>query len=296
MPRRVAPNVNASRSADDFQMASLVNVKLEDVVMPEYQRMFVDSWAHEIAENWNPLLFRPPLLGRRPDGKYDVIDGQHTTGALRLRGHDEMPAYVREGLDIETEAGTFADMQTQRRGLRPFEVWRAEYLAKRGWAVTLHDIAGRYGLKVAHERGPNNIACIGQCRIIFRRDNGAQLLDQALDILTAAYPDVSDPANETRVERGLVSGMVDLLGRVPIEGKLFERDRWVAKLQDATFRADGQVARITPRSFPSYMARLIESGKLPLTSVQTGSGQSVMHGRALSLIILGDARTKQLYK
>ena len=296
-PQNNALGGNAPPTNGDFQVPKLQDVRLDEVVVPEYQRMRIDKWANEIAQAWNPLLFRPPLLGRRADGKLDVIDGQHTIEALRIRGHDTVPAFVRDTMPTEDEAGAFADLNTRRRGLRPFEVWRAEHLAGRGWAVTLNDIAAKYGLKVAHERGPNNIACIGQCRIIFRKDHGAELLDQALDILVHAFDDTYDPANETRVERGLVSGMVDLLERSQPSRGFFDRDRFIDKLRSATFKTgDGTTVKLTPRSFPSYIARLIESGKLQLTSVQTGSGQAVIHGKALSLAILGEAKTKQLYR
>lgn len=280
---------------DDFRVVPLQTVRLDEVVVPEYQRMRIDKWAQEIADNWNPLLFRPPLLARRDDGKLDIIDGQHTIEAIRLRGHDQTPAFVRDAMSLPEEARTFGDLNTNRRGLRPYEVWRAQNLGGTPWAVQLNSIATRHGLKVAHERSPHNLACIGQCRIIFRKQNGAELLDQALDILIAAYDDTDDPANETRVERGLVSGMVDLLERTQGMRGFFDRDRWVEKLRTATYRtSEGQV-RITPRGFPSYIARLIETGKLTLTSIQTGSGQAAIHGRSLGLAILGEAKTKQLY-
>lgn len=300
MPRR---NVRVSanqpgngNNGDDFKMTPVVMVSLDDVVVPDYQRMFQDNWAQEIAQNWNPLLFRPPLYGRREDGKLDVIDGQHTVAALKLRGHTQAPGFIRDALPPAEEAGAFADLNTRRRGLRPFEVWRAEALAGREWAVELRDIAAKYGLRVAQERSPLTIACVSECRRTLRRPNGAQLLDQALDILTHAYADPSDPANETRVERGLVAGMVDLLDRAQPTGRLFERERWIERLQGATFRVEGQTTPVTPRSFPSYIATLIATGKMQLTSVQTGSGQGIIWGRALSLIILGDAKTRQLYK
>lgn len=288
-----------ARENPDFQVPSVRTVKLVDVNVPEFQRGRSDKWAKDIADNWNPLLFRPPLLARRADGKLDIIDGQHTIEAVRIRGHEEVPAFVREGMGLEAEADTFAELNTRRKGLRPFEVWRAEAITGRAWAVTLGATANRYGLKVAHERGPKTLACIGQCRIILRKGNGAELLDGALYVLTNTWDDVSDPNNDTRVERGLVSGMADLIERASAKG-LYDADAWVAKLKEATFRfgsgADAVTAAVTPASFPSYVASLIERGKIQLTSIQTGSGQSVIQGKALAYLILGDRRAQSLYK
>lgn len=283
----------------DFQVPQVTTVKLKDVEVPAFQRGLSEKWAKEIADNWNPLLFRPPLLSRRADGKLDIIDGQHTIRAVRLRGHDEVPALVRDGMDEETEARTFGRLNTDRKGLRPYEVWKAEAMGGVQWAVALDTIAKKHGLKVAHERGPNALACIGECRRILRKENGAELLDWALYVLTHAWDDVADEANSTRIERVLVAGMVDLIEHVSPKG-LFDADGWVEKLRHATFKVgqNGQAleVNITPRVWPSYVSHLLEKGKLQLSALQTGSGQGALHGRALAIAILGDRRTNAIYR
>jgi len=279
----------------DFQVPLVEEVALEDVEVPSYQRGLSEKWVKDIADNWNPLLFRPPLLARREDGKLDIIDGQHTIEAVRLRGHETVPAIVRDGLEAAVEASSFADLNTRRRGLRPYEVWKAEAQGGRKWAVDLQTVAEKNGLKVAHERVPTALACIGEARRILRKPNGAELLDGALFVLTRAYDDVKDEANETRVERGLVTGMVDLIERVNAKG-LFDADGWVEKLKTATFTVDGSKTKVTPRSFPSYVAQQIEKGKITLTSIQTGSGQAALQGKALGLLIFGERRIKNFYK
>ena len=279
----------------DFQAPVVTTVLLKDVEVPVYQRGIIEKHVQDMADNWNPLLFRPPLLSRREDGKLDIIDGQHTIEAIRRRGHTEVPAIVRDGVDYATEAATFADLNTHRKGLRPYEVWRSEAEAGRQWAVTLRDVAERNGLKVAHERTPNALACIGECRRILRKPEGAALLDGALYVLTRAYDDVKDDANETRVERPLVTGMVDLIERVSPQG-VFDKDGWVEKLKHASFRLDGATIAVTPRSWPAYFASLVQRGKIVPTAVQTGSGQGPLQGKALAIAILGEKRAAALYK
>jgi hypothetical protein len=287
--------MSRNTAASDFQTPVITTVNLEDVEVPEFQRGQQDSWVRDIADNWNPLLFRPPLLARRDDGRLDIIDGQHTIAAVRLRGHKEVPAIVRDSMDPQSESQTFALLNTRRKSLRPYEVWKAEAMGGVPWAVKLDEVAKRNGLKVAHERGPSALACISECRRILRRENGDALLDGALYVLTRAYDDVRDEANSTRIERGLVSGMTDLIERVSTKG-LFDKDGWVEKLREATFRVDGHPTRVTPRSFPSYVAQLIEKGKIALTSIQTGSGQAALQGKALAILILGERRAAQFYK
>jgi hypothetical protein len=288
MPRTVPAN-------GDFATPEITVVPLQDVEVPKYQRGLIEKHVLDMTENWNPLLFRPPLLARRTDGKLDIIDGQHTIEAIRRRGHNEVPAIVREGVDYTAEAGTFADLNTRRRGLRPYEVWRAEVEAGRKWAVDLQEVAERNGLKVAHERTPTALACIGECRRILRKQDGTALLDGALYVLTRAYDDVRDEANETRVERPLVTGMVDLIERVSPKG-IFDKDGWAEKLRHATFKLDGATIAVTPRSWPAYFAQLVQKGKVTPTAVQTGSGQAPLQGKALAIAILGDRRAAQFYK
>lgn len=289
-PGRTVPNGNS-----DLPVPAITVVPLQDVEVPHYQRGIIEKHVQDMTENWNPMLFRPPLLARRTDGKLDIIDGQHTIEAVRRRGHDTVPAIVREGVDYQTEAATFADLNTHRRGLRPYEVWRSEAEAGRPWAVSLRDIAERNGLKVAHERTPNALACIGECRRILRKPDGANLLDGALYVLTRAFDDVRDESNETRVERPLVTGMADLIERVSAKA-IFDKDGWVEKLRTATFKVEGSIVKVTPRSFPVWVSQLIQKGKIVPTALQTGSGQAPLQGKALAILILGERRAAQFYK
>jgi len=283
------------RFDEDFQVPQLAVVDLDEVVVPTFQRGLSEKHAEDIAGNWNPLLFRPPLLARRKDGKLDIIDGQHTIHAVRRRGHSAVPAFVRDGTEYKVEAGAFADLNTRRKGLRPYEVWRAEAEAGRTWAITLDEVARRHGLKVAHERGPNALACISECRRILKKPEGPQLLDTALYILTRAWDDSNDEANGTRIERPLVTGMVDLIERVSSKA-LVDKDGWVAKLQEAKFRVEGVDVKVTPRSFPTYVSQLIQRGKIVPSSLQTGSGQAAIQGKALAILILGERRAATLYR
>jgi len=283
------------RFDEDFQVPQLTVVDLDQVVVPVFKRGLSEKHAEEIASNWQPLLFRPPLLARRKDGKLDIIDGQHTIHAVRRRGHSAVPAFVREGTEYKVEAGAFADLNTRRRSLRPYEVWRAEAEAGRTWAITLDEVARRHGLKIAHERGPNALACISECRRILKKPDGAQLLDTALYILTRAWDDPKDDANSTRIERPLVTGMVDLIERVSPKA-IIDQDGWVEKLQKAAFKVDGVEVKVTPRSWPSYVSQLIQRGKIVPLSLQTGSGQAAIQGKALAILILGERRAATLYR
>ncbi|HET7070109.1 MAG TPA: DUF6551 family protein [Nocardioides sp.] len=290
-----APRSAGAKANGDFATPSITVVSLADVEVPNYQRGLIERHVQDMTENWNPMLFRPPLLSRRQDGKLDIIDGQHTIEAIRRRGHDAVPAIVREGVDYQTEAATFADLNTHRKGLRPYEVWRSEVEAGRKWAVELQQVAERNGLKVAHERVPTALACIGECRRILRKAEGAALLDTALYVLTHAWDDVRDEANDTRVERPLVTGMVDLIERVNPKG-LIDKDGWVAKLRTASFKVEGSTVKVTPRSWPLYVAQLIQKGKVVPSALQTGSGQGVLQGKALAILLLGDRRAATFYK
>src|SRR5262245_49557843 len=116
---------------DELPVPNVSIVNLSEVEVPVFQRAIKEKHVQRMVEHWNPMLFRPPLPARREDGKLNIIDGQQTIEAIRRRGHKAVPAIVREGLAYKVEAGNFADLNTFREGLRPYEIWKAEAEAER---------------------------------------------------------------------------------------------------------------------------------------------------------------------
>ena len=72
----------------------------------EYQRPVSQRDVDELAENWQPDLFEPPVVSHR-DGKLFLVDGQRRIAALRQRNHGgdvTVLCRVFEDLTYEEEA------------------------------------------------------------------------------------------------------------------------------------------------------------------------------------------------
>ena len=280
----------------DFNDVSFEVVPIDKCFVPEYQRDLSVPWRDHLAEEWNSKLFRYPTLSRRPDGRLAEVDGHHTIQAAIERGHSVIPALVYDNLTEQEEAALYSDLNTQRRRPEAFDVWVADLIAERSWAVTLERLAREHGLVVAKGgTAPNRLRAIGALRASIVRGE-VDLIDDALTILTSAWDDVDDPYNKNRVERALVLGMVDFIKRAKTFGT-YDRARFIRRLRSATYipvPGSGR-AKVTSAGFQNYMTHLIQSGRLVLPALNSGNGQQVNHGKALAIAILGEQEARKVY-
>lgn len=80
-----------------------VTINTDQVVIDgAYQRNLSMTWARKIARDFDPEMFGKPLVARRPDGKFAVIDGQHRVAALRIL-YPKQAVTFRADLDINAD-------------------------------------------------------------------------------------------------------------------------------------------------------------------------------------------------
>lgn len=279
---------------DDFNGSKIRLVKIDLIDIPSYQRIAMDGWAKDIAANWNRHLFTHPRIAAKPDGHFDAIDGQHEVLAASYRGHTQIPCAVLEGVGHVEAAGIFSDINTQRKRLTPFDVYRADLEAGRQWAVSLSELVDRYGIRIARGASPFHLQAVGQAKAIIA-DGRLTDLDDALFILTVAF-DPSLRENESRLERKLIVGMSDLVKRAK-RANVFDRIQFAKKLQRVTYRRRAYTGlHLTPESIEKdYIPALIEDGTLEMPPLNSAMGNAVLFGRALAIAILGSERAKTLY-
>lgn len=281
-------------AGDDFNGHRVKAVRIDRIDIPEYQRAKMEGWATDIAQNWSSYLFTYPRVAAKEGGRFDCIDGQHTIIAAEKRGHIEVPCAVLDGVDVKTAAGIFSDINTGRRRLTSFDVYKADLLAERSWAVTLSSIAQRYGINVARGASPYTLQAIGQSKTIIEA-GGADHLDDALAILTNAYdPDLAE--NSSRLERKIVVGCVDLVRRAKREG-VFDRQSFINKLRAAKYKRRGVGGlKVTPESIETdFIPAMIEQGNLQMPPLNSAMGNATLFGRALAIAIFGVDKARHLY-
>lgn len=151
------------------------------------QRMFQRPWANKLAAKWNPKVLMAAIVSKRKDGRYYLLDGQHSTKvALEKHGPDfERHCMVYEELTQPEEAALFLAANRDRKAVKPVDNYRValtagEPLVKRVDAEVLS-----CGLTVTGSTSPNQIGAVQAVLAI--GEKRPQLLTKVLTTLEQAW-------------------------------------------------------------------------------------------------------------
>lgn len=186
-------------------------------VNPRAQRDLRPGWAAQIAADFDPDRFTPPLVSLR-GGRHYVIDGQHRVEALRVMGWDDqqVQCWVYEGLTEAEEADLFL-WHNNRRSVNAFDKFQTAVVAERPEQVDIDRIVRLSGLKVAQGL-PASISAVGALQKVYTY--GPEVLARTLRI-------VSDSYGDDGLKGDVLSGIGIMCARY--NGELDEKDA-VAKL------------------------------------------------------------------
>lgn len=122
------------------------------VVPEEYQRVYSETWASEIAKKFDLRLMTKVHVNRRKDGTLVVIDGQHRLAALRKKyGADSdirVLCEVHNLATIKDEAMLFLAMNKYVRQVDSKGTFKAELKAEVEEAIALEAIAAQFGYRM----------------------------------------------------------------------------------------------------------------------------------------------------
>lgn len=224
-------------------------ISVDDVIVDEeYQRKFKPKKAREIAKNFDPDLFDKPLVARRPDGKFAVIDGQTRIGSLRIKWPGKRVTFVA---DLAVTATTKADEAKRFNG-------RNTYVSKAGTgdelralivegdedAIAFERIVNQNGFSIKWGGGRTKSGQIGAYLFKSVRKYCGMSWEQDLDDALSAIADAWG-ANSLPVVPAFVTGVALMFKRYRNE-PAFDRDTFVSKIAKhtpASISADGNDAR-----------------------------------------------------
>lgn len=110
-----------------------------------YQRHLASATVNRIAREFSWSRFGTIEVGMRGTRVY-VVDGHHRISALRLLGYcGTVPCMVTPSSTRESEARDFGG-QVARRGLTPYDLWRAGIAARDERYLAAQDVLDRLGL------------------------------------------------------------------------------------------------------------------------------------------------------
>lgn len=150
------------------------------------QRDLRAGWAAQIAADFDPDRFTPPLLSLR-GGQHYVIDGQHRIEAMHIMGWEDqhVQCWVYEGLTEAQEADLFL-WHNNRKSVSSFDKFQVGVVADRGDETDINRIVLASGLKVAQGQ-PGGVSATSALRKVYA--HGPGVLARTLKIVHSSYGD-----------------------------------------------------------------------------------------------------------
>lgn len=161
-------------------------VPIADIhINPLAQREYRPPWAAQIAAEFDPEAFKPPVVSHR-GSKYYCIDGQHTIGAFRLMswGDQEVQCWVYEGLTEEQEADLFLKLNNTKN-IPAFEEFTVAVNAGRETETDIDRIVRANGMKISKKE--DGISCVTALEKVY--EAGPKVLGRTVRITRDAFGD-----------------------------------------------------------------------------------------------------------
>lgn len=113
------------------------------VIDESYQRALSEKGIRlirRLVESWDWNCFKPLSVAAAADGRYEVIDGQHTAIAAATHGSIEMlPCVVLTADTKAARAAAFVGINRDRTALTPYALYRAKLAAGDEEAVAVDE-------------------------------------------------------------------------------------------------------------------------------------------------------------
>jgi hypothetical protein len=203
-------------------------VPLEDLRVDEsYQRPLTSFWR-EVSEDFNPALVGTLIVSERKNGSKVIIDGQTRWEAMRARELPGAPCLIYTGLNKAQEAQLFADLQTKRRGMRTYDRFRAQLVAKNPTAMEISSIVEGRGFQLSVNETPDTLKAIAAIEHLYRIS--PEHLGEVLDLVREVW---GVPAGKGTHD-GVSSAVLRGLSHFTREQERLDVDRLKARLRDVT--------------------------------------------------------------
>ncbi len=179
-----------------------------------------------IKTEFNPALVGTVVASDRSNrGKrLSIIDGQRRRDLVKREGLAVVPCVVFYDLTVEAEAELFALLQKERKGITPYERFRAELTAGHRTALAINAIVHEEGFELApQEPDMRHIKAITGVERIYGRD--PELLRNTLRLIAHTWEGVWGASREK-----MLSGVALFLEET---GDL-DWDKFVRRLRDVT--------------------------------------------------------------
>lgn len=152
----------------------------------EAQRKLNKNFVSKIAQEFDPEKLGFPVVNKREDGTYYVIDGQHRVELMRAVGWGDqlLQCEAYEGLTLQEEAAVFLD-RNNRLNIRTFDKFRIRITKGDPIACDVDRIVRAQGLRISQAPTDRNIRAVAALEKVYKLD--FRCLVRTLVILQNAY-------------------------------------------------------------------------------------------------------------
>lgn len=125
---------------------NLVKLPLADlnIDFSLYQRHVLEAHVNNICAHWDERLFTPPVVGRRLDGTYWVLDGQQRIRAAIKMGYEDVLVTLIQPRTKREEAALFTKMNQNTRKLLPRDLHKANVAAGEPISMAIEEVLSKY--------------------------------------------------------------------------------------------------------------------------------------------------------
>lgn len=222
LPRTPNPDDDVAGVLDSWPYRFEI-LPLEQLTIDEsYQRPLTSFWE-TVRDQFNPALVGTLVVSER-GRKKNVVDGQTRMEAMLARDVVSAPCLVYEGLSKKQEAQLFALLQTQRRGMRTYDRFRAQLVAGEEMAAGISKIAEEVGFELSSIETPRTLKSIAALERMWKLDP-----EHLREILTLVR-DVWGTQDRDAVSAQILTGMSTFIRNQ----ERLDYDRLKKRLSDVT--------------------------------------------------------------
>jgi len=138
----------------------LTDLWVDDNYQRDLNRKSIDL-IKDIVGDFRWDWFTPPTVCRS-EGKYKVIDGQHSAVAAKTVGLKRIPCLLIAGSELEVQAAVFVAKNTNRRAMSQLDIYRANILAGNDIAATTDQLCRDIGVRI-RVTSPHAKHKVGDC-------------------------------------------------------------------------------------------------------------------------------------
>jgi len=171
----------------EFQYVAIKNLS---VIWVQAQRPFNEKWAKQIAEEFDPDKFDPPVI-TKPNGvgHYHVVEGQHRVQGAKIAfgENEQLHCRIVDADDPARAAEIWLGINSGRKAIKPIQKFLVAVTAGRQPEVEINNTVNKMGYKISQYKSEGSISAVRALTEVHNKF-GHTLLQGTLLMLHHTWP------------------------------------------------------------------------------------------------------------